>query len=116
MSQQNILITGGAGFIGSHLVRRFVTKYPGNRIINLDLLTYAGNLANLKDIEHEKKLSVTEEAIYKLEKVENGGNEFDNQIRMVTMNIGALNAVIEMTLKDANSHLKTLNNFYYDMT
>lgn len=49
--KKNILITGGAGFIGSHVVRLFVTKYPEYHIINLDKLTYAGNLANLKDIE-----------------------------------------------------------------
>lgn len=48
---RNILITGGAGFIGSHLIRLMVNKYPGYKIINLDKLTYAGNLANLKDIE-----------------------------------------------------------------
>ena len=47
----SIIITGGAGFIGSHVVRLFVNKYPEYRIINLDKLTYAGNLANLKDIE-----------------------------------------------------------------
>lgn len=47
-----IIITGGAGFIGSHVVRLFVTKYPEYKIINLDALTYAGNLENLRDIEH----------------------------------------------------------------
>ncbi len=47
----NILITGGAGFIGSHVVRLFVDKYPQHNIINLDLLTYAGNLENIKDIK-----------------------------------------------------------------
>ncbi|MDR0558664.1 MAG: dTDP-glucose 4,6-dehydratase [Prevotellaceae bacterium] len=50
--KKNILITGGAGFIGSHLVRLFVNKYPDYRIINLDKLTYAGNLTNLKDLEN----------------------------------------------------------------
>lgn len=49
---KHILITGGAGFIGSHVVRLFVNKYPQYRIINLDELTYAGNLENLKDIEN----------------------------------------------------------------
>lgn len=49
--KRNILITGGAGFIGSHVVRLFVTKYPEYRIVNLDKLTYAGNLANLRDVE-----------------------------------------------------------------
>lgn len=49
--KRNIIITGGAGFIGSHVVRLFVNKYPEYHIINLDKLTYAGNLANLKDIE-----------------------------------------------------------------
>ncbi len=48
---KSIIITGGAGFIGSHVVRLFVNKYPDYRIINVDKLTYAGNLANLKDIE-----------------------------------------------------------------
>ena len=51
MSSRNILITGGAGFIGSHVVRRFVDRYPDYHIINMDKLTYAGNLANLTDIE-----------------------------------------------------------------
>ena len=53
MSKRNIVITGGAGFIGNHVVRLFVNKYPEYNIINLDKLTYAGNLANLKDIENK---------------------------------------------------------------
>ncbi len=48
---KTLLITGGAGFIGSHVIRLFVNKYPGYNIVNLDALTYAGNLENLKDIE-----------------------------------------------------------------
>ena len=51
MKKRNILITGGAGFIGSHVVRRFVARYPDYRIVNLDSLTYAGNPANLRDVD-----------------------------------------------------------------
>ena len=51
--KRNILITGGAGFIGSHVVRRMVKNHPEYNIINLDKLTYAGNLENLRDIESE---------------------------------------------------------------
>jgi len=49
---RTIIVTGGAGFIGSHVVRLFVNKYPEYKIINLDALTYAGNLENLRDVEH----------------------------------------------------------------
>lgn len=52
-AQKKVLVTGGAGFIGSHVVRRMVNKYPEYQIINLDKLTYAGNLSNLKDIENK---------------------------------------------------------------
>jgi dTDP-glucose 4,6-dehydratase len=51
---KNILITGGAGFIGSHVVRKFINKYPEYKIINLDALTYSGNLQNLKDLESKQ--------------------------------------------------------------
>lgn len=54
---KKILITGGAGFIGSHVVRLFVNKYTGYQIYNLDKLTYAGNLANLKDVENKPNYS-----------------------------------------------------------
>ena len=67
--RRNILITGGAGFIGSHLVRLFVNKYPDYHIINLDLLTYAGNLENLKDIEAKENYTFIKCDICDLEKV-----------------------------------------------
>src|SRR3977135_3244958 len=64
---KKIMITGGAGFIGSHVVRLFVKKYPQYLIVNLDALTYAGNLENLKDIESQpnylfEKGDITDEA------------------------------------------------------
>ena len=70
--KRNIVITGGAGFIGSHVVRLFVNKYPEYHIINLDKLTYAGNLANLKDVEDKPnyefvKMDICDfDAFYKL--------------------------------------------------
>lgn len=55
---KKILISGGAGFIGSHVVRFFVNKYPSYKIYNLDSLTYAGNLENLKDVEKRTGLKI----------------------------------------------------------
>ena len=66
---QNIIITGGAGFIGSHVVRLFVNQYPNYNIINLDALTYAGNLENLKDIEHKPNYFFEKANIQNAEKI-----------------------------------------------
>lgn len=65
----NILITGGAGFIGSHVVRLFVNKYPEYNIVNLDKLTYAGNLANLKDVEDKPNYTFVRADIADLDKM-----------------------------------------------
>ena len=64
---KTILVTGGAGFIGSHVIRLFVNKYPDYKIVNADALTYAGNLENLKDVQHQpnyafEKMDITDEA------------------------------------------------------
>ena len=67
---KTIIITGGAGFIGSHVVRLFVNKYPAYKIVNLDALTYAGNLENLKDVEQSPNYSFEKANILNAEELE----------------------------------------------
>ena len=74
--KRNIIITGGAGFIGSHVVRLFVNKYPDYHVINLDKLTYAGNLANLKDIESKPNYTFAKADICDFETVRRLMEEF----------------------------------------
>ena len=88
--EKNILITGGAGFIGSHVVRLFVNKYPQHRIINLDALTYAGNLENLSDIENAPN--------YFFEKA----NILDNDVLVTIFTNYKVNGVIHLA---AESHV-----------
>lgn len=74
---QNILITGGAGFIGSHVVRLFVNKYPNYHIINLDALTYAGNLSTLADIEEQPNYSFVKADICDFQVISEVFKEYD---------------------------------------
>lgn len=67
---KNIIITGGAGFIGSHVVRHFVNKYKEYNIVNLDALTYAGNLENLRDVENQSNYEFVKEDIRNIEAIE----------------------------------------------
>jgi len=75
MMNKNILITGGAGFIGSHCVRYFVLKYPQHQIINFDALTYAGNIESLRDIENESNYSFVKGDIRDADLLSNVFNE-----------------------------------------
>lgn len=75
--KRNVLITGGAGFIGSHVVRLFVNKYPEYHIVNLDKLTYAGNLANLKDIEDKPNYTFVKADIVDIDRMREVFREYD---------------------------------------
>ena len=78
---KNILVTGGAGFIGSHLVRLLVNKYPEYHIINMDILTYAGNLENLKDIEFKENYSFVKFDICDIKKVSQVFKDYEDRWR-----------------------------------
>jgi dTDP-glucose 4,6-dehydratase len=84
MESKNILVTGGAGFIGSHLIRLLVNKYPEYNIINMDVLTYAGNLANLKDVEEKTNYTFVKCDICDFEKVKDVFTKYkiDNVIHL----------------------------------
>jgi|SRR5436190_2946249 len=75
--KKTIIITGGAGFIGSHVVRLFVKKYSDYKIINLDALTYAGNLENLRDIENERNYTFEKANILNADELQNIFSTYD---------------------------------------
>ena len=99
----NILITGGAGFIGSHLVRLLVNKYPDYHVINMDVLTYAGNLENLKDIQHKENYTFIKCDICDLSKVEQIFNDYqiDSVIHL------AAESHVDRSIKDPFSFAQT---------
>lgn len=99
----NILITGGAGFIGSHVVRLFVNTYPFNHIYNLDVLTYAGNLENLKDIEDAGNYTFLKGDINDSEYIDQIFKEyqFDAVIHL------AAESHVDRSIEDSSAFLKT---------
>jgi len=102
-TSKNILITGGAGFIGSHVVRRFVSHHPNYRIFNLDALTYAGNLENLKDIEQASNYSFIKGDITNADLVDDifSKNTFDGVIHL------AAESHVDRSITDPLSFVRT---------
>ena len=100
---KNILVTGGAGFIGSHLVRLLVNKYPKYHIINMDVLTYAGNLENLKDIQDKENYTFVKCDICDFEKVKQVFDDYqiDNVIHL------AAESHVDRSIKDPFSFAQT---------
>ena len=99
----NILITGGAGFIGSHVVRRFVKNYPDFNIINFDALTYAGNLENLEDIERYSNYNFIKGDILNVELLE---EVFDNHKIDSVIHLAA-ESHVDRSIKDPLAFVKT---------
>ena len=100
---RNILVTGGAGFIGSHLVRLLVNKYPDYHIVNMDVLTYAGNLENLKDIENKENYTFIKCDICDVEKVKQvfKKHQIDSVIHL------AAESHVDRSIKDPFSFAQT---------
>ena len=101
--KKTLLITGGAGFIGSHVVRLFVQKYPDYTIINLDALTYAGNLENLKDIESAPNYNFVKADITNAEEIQSlfSSDQFDGVIHL------AAESHVDRSITDPNAFIKT---------
>lgn len=112
---KKILITGGAGFIGSHVVRRFVNQYPDYHIFNLDALTYAGNLENLKDVEHKTNYSFIKADITNAVEIEKifDHHRFDSVIHLAAESHvdRSITNPIEFVMTNVVGTVILLNNF-----
>ncbi|MCP9199876.1 dTDP-glucose 4,6-dehydratase [Gramella sp. GC03-9] len=102
-NKKSILITGGAGFIGSHVVRHFVNKYPDYQIYNLDALTYAGNLENLKDIEQKPNYHFLKGDISEVDLV----NQLFKEYRFEAVIHLAAESHVDRSIKDPLAFVKT---------
>lgn len=102
-NKKSILITGGAGFIGSHVVRHFVNKYPDYQIYNLDALTYAGNLENLKDIEQKSNYHFLKGDISEVDLV----NQLSKEYRFEAVIHLAAESHVDRSIKDPLAFVKT---------
>ena len=100
---KNILVTGGAGFIGSHLIKLLVNKYPEYNIINLDLLTYAGNLENLKDLENKTNYTFVKSDICDFDNVK---KIFENHSINSVIHLAA-ESHVDRSIKDPFTFAKT---------
>lgn len=101
--KKSIVITGGAGFIGSHVVRLFVTTYPDYHIINVDALTYAGNLENLKDIEKHPNYTFVKANICDAEAIQKIFNEYQPE-GIIHL---AAESHVDRSIKDPNAFIQT---------
>src|SRR3990172_7518667 len=97
----NLLVTGGAGFIGSHFIRYLLAKYPDDRVTNFDKLTYAGNLANLRDVESDPRYAFIRGDICDPETVDRAAKDVDAIVNF------AAETHVDRSLLDPGAFIKT---------